>query len=54
MTTLLVELLLAFGLMAVSCNKCGAVVRGDGELVCDDCLYVIDESLSDEALDGED
>ncbi len=54
MTTLPVELSLAFGLMAVSCNRCGAVVREDGELACDDRLVVIDESLSDEALDGED
>ena len=27
MTTLPVELLLAFGLMAVACDRCGAVVR---------------------------
>lgn len=54
MTTLPVELLLGFSLMAVACDRCGAVTRDDGELACDDCLDVIDESLSDEAPDGED
>ncbi len=49
-----VELLLAFGLMTVSFDRCGAVVREDGEHACDDCRHVIDKSLSDEAPDGED
>jgi hypothetical protein len=53
-TTLPVELLLAFGLMAVSCDRCGVTVRDEDELACDECLDVIDESLSDEAPDGED
>lgn len=54
MTTLPVELLLAFGLMAVACDRCGAAVRDEDELACDDCLDVSDESLSDEDLDDED
>ncbi len=49
-----IELFLAFGLMAVSCDRCGAVVREEDKLARNACLGVIDESLGDEALDGED
>ncbi len=54
MTTLPVELLLAFGLMAVSCDRYGAAISEEDMLASNACLGVIDESLGDEAPDCED
>lgn len=43
--TLPVELFLAFTLMAVACERCGAGV-GEDELVCRECGEVLDEAWS--------
>ncbi len=54
MTTLPVELLLAYTLIRTACAGSEAEIREDGELASNACLGVIDESLGDEAPDGED
>lgn len=52
--TLPVKLLLAFTLVAVVCERCGAAIREDGELVCPGCGEAPDDLRAGEIVDEDD